>query len=516
MIVLRPYQSECVEAVFRHFEEHGSVLAVLATGLGKTVIGASVIQQWVSRGMPGRVLWLAHREELIDQAAQAIRSITGLRVSVEMGQSYADEGGFDPAPVVIASVATLARRRRRRRFRPERFGLIVTDEAHHAIARSYRGIYDYFHHGDDGAEIAGNPTIRHLGITATPRRADSLAMGKVFDAVAYDYSIEPAVQDGWLVPVRQAVVVVDDLDLSRVDVVKGDFAQGQLEEELTRKKVLLEMCHPIIRETGTQQALVFCVGVKQAEEMCDVLNDAKPGSSAWVCGETDKELRRRINADFKSGRLQYLCNCGTHTEGFDAAATAYVVMARLTKSLPLYVQCLGRATRPLAGTVDGIDDAASRRLAISVSAKPWATVLDFVGNATLHGESATISAADVLGGRYDDEIKQYAKKRLTESGNPAPIEEELDRADAEIALLREESERKARIVAEVDYRVRYLDGGSAGPAREHDAGRRGEPATHKQVWKLVSLGVRRHVAERYSKRQAGAVIDSLLRKRGER
>ena len=513
-MILRPYQSDCVESVFRSFSDVRSVLAVLATGLGKTVIGGAVIREWFHREMPGRVLWLAHREELIDQAATAIRSITGLPVSVEIGQSVSDEFGFAPSPVVIASVQTMARGRRRRRFRPELFGLLVTDEAHHATARSYRGVYDYFRTGDEEHRIGGNPDVRHLGITATPRRSDNLAMGKVFDAVAYDYGIEPAVADGWLVPVRQAVAVVDDLDLSRVRVVAGEFSQGQLEQELTRKKVLLQMAHPIIRESGQQRALVFCVGVAQSEAMCETLNDAKPGSAAWVSGETPSDERKHTVSLFRAGKLQFLCNCGVFLEGFDAPATSLVVMARPTKSLPLYVQMLGRATRPLPGVVEGLDSAEARKLAIGVSAKPHATVLDFVGNAQIHGQSATVSAADVLGGKYDEETKQYTKKRLEESESPASIQEELERSDAELALLREEAGRKARIVAEVDYRVRYLDTDASGPVRENEAGYRLIPATAKQVWKLVSLGVARHKAERLTKQQARGFIGRLLEQQG--
>lgn len=504
MISLRSYQAECVDAVYRAFGEHGSTLAVLATGLGKTVIGGAVIRQWTN----GRVLWLAHREELIQQAAAAIRSIADCAVSVEMGQSYADEYGFNTSPVVIASVPTMARERRRKRFRPERFGLIVTDEAHHAVARSYRQVFDYFREG--------NPSIRHLGITATPRRADDLAMGQVYESVCYDYGIESAVADGWLVPVRQAIATVAELDLSRVKVVGGDYSPGQLERLLTdsERKIVLKMVHPVVEKVGDAQALIFCVGVLQSELICSALNDRKPGRAAWVSGETDKEERRRIVEDFKAGRVQFLCNCGCFTEGFDAPATSWVVMARPTKSLSLYVQCLGRSTRPLPGTVEGIGNAAARKAAIALSPKPWANVLDFVGNVQRHGESATVTVADVLGGKYADAVREYARKRLEESGNPAAIEGELDRAEAEIDLLNEEEERRARIVAEVDYSIRYLDGQGVGPRREVEAGQRGEPATSKQVWKLVSLGVARHKAERCSKAQARGWIGRLLAEQG--
>lgn len=510
---LRPYQAECIDSVFRSFVDHRSVLAVLATGLGKTVIGANLIREWIARGWFGRVLWLAHREELIEQAAQAIRTWAGVDVSVEMGQSYADHYGFKPPPVVLASVPTLARARRRRRFRPEQFGLIITDEAHHATARTYRAIYHYFRHGD-GDGIPGNAECRHLGITATPKRSDNLAMGRVYDFVAYDYGIEPAVQDGWLVPVRQAVVVVADLNLSRVKVVAGDYSPDQLERELVRDKILHQMAAPSVELIGDRQALFFCCGVHQAKCLDEVLRGYRPGSSAFVSGETDSEKRREIVRSFREGQLQYLCNCGVFLEGFDAPATAFVVMARPTKSLPLYVQMLGRATRPLPGTVEGHADAGARKASIAASAKPSATVIDFVGNAQRHGEFATVSAADVLGGDYSDEVKQYAKSALADAAGSRPIEDALDRAEAEIELLREEEERKARVVAEVDYRVRYLGDGASGPVREHRPQQRGEPATAKQIGMLVFLGVPRHKAERVTKQQARGWIGKLMQEKG--
>lgn len=514
-MIFRPYQSECVDAVLRDFASHRSVLAVLATGLGKTVIGSALILEWLRESGRGQVLWIAHRKELIEQAVDTIHQVTGLDVAVEMGQHCADLNNLWSSPVVVGSVQTLSRDRRLRRFRPERFGLLVTDEAHHAVASTYRKVYRHFREGNPEWEIVGNTAIRHLGITATPKRSDDLAMGRVFDHVAFSYEIEPAVRDGWLVPVRQAIVMVEDLDLSKIRTIGGDYQQDELEEVVTRRKVLLQMAQPAIEQSGEKPALFFCVGVKQSEMMCEVLRDRKPGSAAWVSGETEKSERKQIIEDFRAGRLQYLCNCGVLLEGFDAPIASTVVMARPTKSLPLYVQMLGRATRPLPGTVEGLADAAARKTAIAHSAKPWATVLDFVGNATLHAHSATVSAADVLGGNYGDAVKQYAKRNLQSNGNPVGVEESLERADAEVALLLEEQDRRARIVAEVDYRVRYLDRPESGPVREQQAGRRGEPATAKQVWKLIHLGVSRLTAEGYTKRQASAVIDKLLRKRGE-
>jgi hypothetical protein len=145
---------------------------VLPTGCGKTVVFAHIIKQFGSRG---RALVVAHREELIDQAAAKIQAVTGEVPDIEMADRHADVHMFRRAGVVVASVQTLLSDKRLHKFRPEDFTLIVTDEAHHATASSYRRIYDYF---------AQNPKCQHVGVTATPDRADEEALGQIYDSVA--------------------------------------------------------------------------------------------------------------------------------------------------------------------------------------------------------------------------------------------------------------------------------------------------------------------------------------------
>lgn len=507
-MILRPYQAECIERVLIDFAlGKRSVLAVLATGLGKTVIGSGLIDIWGKRFPGQRVLWLAHREELIEQAAEAIEALTGESVAVEMAQRRSDEHSFMPARVVVSSVQTMSRHSRQRRFDPRQFGLIVTDEAHHAIARSYRGIYHYFRHGNEDILRFGNPDICHLGITATPNRSDNLAMGKVFDSEAFKFGINDGIREGWLVPFEQQTAIIDSLDYLNIREVAGDLDPGQLEAELTKDGIIQKMVLPTFREAGSRPALYFCVGVKQARDTAAVINGYRPGSAAFVSGETPKDERKRIIHDYKSGQIQFLCNCGVFLEGFDAPATALVVMGRPTKSLSLYVQMLGRGTRPLKGTVEHYETAAERRAAIAASAKPFMTVLDFVGNANLHGEHCTVNAVDVLGGDYGEPVTSYAKKVIEKEKDPAKVQELLDRSQAELDLLREEEERRV-LKARVEYRLRTV-GTDAGPVRETAPGSNRHMATDKQIWRLCKLGVSRAKAESFTKRQASVVIDKL-------
>jgi len=504
----RPYQDQCVGRVFEVLGVHRSALVVMATGLGKTVVFSHVAGRWPS----GRVLVLVHREELAAQAGQKLEAVTGEAPSLEMGDSRDRPTFAGRSKVVVASVQTLSRPERLARFDPAAFGLVIIDEAHHAVASSYREVVRHFQ---------ANPDSRLLGVTATPRRADELAMGQVFECVAFDYGIEPAIADGWLVPVRQQVVKVEGLDFSDVRKTAGDLNGADLERVLTAEGPLHRMAVPTVELAGDRPALVFCVNVEHAKLMSAVIDRYKQGASAWLSGQTDPEVRRRTVEAYRKGDLQFLCNCNLFLEGFDAPATALVVMARPTLSLALYTQVLGRGTRPLPGVVDGLDDPAARRAAVAASGKPWMTVLDFVGNS---GRHKIVQAADVLGGKWGTPVRCRAKELAAEDadeGRPAAaVEELLDRADAELAFLAEEEEleRRRHIKARAEYRTQEVSpfGGAGAAVMAAAPARPQEPATEKQRRYLVRLGVPWEESADWTKRRAGAEIDWRLKRQQQR
>jgi superfamily II DNA or RNA helicase len=497
---LRPYQRDCVEAVRAELGRCDSTLVEAATGTGKTVIFTHV-----AAGVAGRVVVVAHRDELIRQAVEKLTAVTGEPPGVEMGEERVDEQALFRKPkVVVTSVQTMSRPARHARFDPAEFGLVIIDEAHHVVAGTYRRVIDHFR---------TNPACKVLGVTATPRRADDLALGQVFESVAFSYGIVPAVDDGWLVPVTQQCVKVEGLDFSQVKTLAGDFAEGELDEILTQEAVLHKVAAPTVDLAGDRPALVFCCSVKHAELMSAVLNRYKPQSSRWLSGASSKEERHATVDDYKAGRVQFLCNCGLFLEGFDAPGTAAVVMARPTKSIVLYAQVLGRGTRPLPGVVDGLGTPQERRAAIAASPKPGMLALDFVGNA---GRHKIVTAVDVLGGRYGIPVREYARQTVSEENRPAPTAEALDRAEAELDLIEEERERRRRVVARAEYRTREVspfDARQAAAAAGVRGAPRGPAATDKQVRYLLRLGVRRETAQGYTKRQASAVIDKLLASR---
>jgi superfamily II DNA or RNA helicase len=440
---LRPYQEKAVEGIAEKLSANRSTVAVLATGLGKTVIFAKAIE--LGLRMPGRrAIVLAHREELIHQAAAKVEAVTGIKPDIEMGDYRAVEDGFTRSPVVVSSIQTQVAGkgewRRMHRFRNDHPWMVVVDECHHAVSSSYTKVIDHY---------MANPQSRLLGVTATPDRLDNKALGKVFETVAFQYDVADGIRDGWLVPIRQRFVTCDHLDLSSARTSGGDFQLNDLEEAL--EKSLQEMVVPMVRIVGDRRTLVFAATVHHAERIAEIINrpGMQTGRAEIVCGKTPEEQRARVFREFGEGKLQYLVNVAVATEGWDDPAmdgrgVQVIAMMRPTKSRALYCQMLGRGTRTLPGTIDGIEDAEDRRAAIGMSAKDHMLALDFLGNC---GRHTLVHAGDVLGGDMEDRVsRRYARKAEKDAvEEEIDVLAELDRAKADEAKAAE-ARRRAHVV----------------------------------------------------------------------
>jgi hypothetical protein len=224
-------------------------------------------------------------------------------------------------------------------------------------------------------------------------------------------------------------------------------------------------------------------------------------------GQPRSEIIRR----YKEGKIQFLVKYGIATEGFDAPNTAFVVMGRPTKSLLVSTQMLGRCTRPLPNIVDGLPTAEERKDAIKVSAKPYATVLDFVGNSKIQ----VVTATDVLGGNYDVDVRNAADEIIGARGTGNALDA-LAKARASLLLEAEEARRRpirnAVQATHLNYHLRDVDAFGPAPSRTSPRIRRGG-ATDAQIAVLVNLGVEQERAAGYSKKQAGVVIDKLRAQR---
>jgi superfamily II DNA or RNA helicase len=323
----------------------------------------------------------------------------------------------------------------------------VVDEVHHSTASSYRAVLEHF---------KNNGALKILGITATPERSDNEALGQIFESVAFDYPVLSAINDGWLVPIQQQLIDIQGLDFSHVRTTAGDLNAGDLAAVMEAERNLYGVCDATMRELGNKKAIMFCVSVKQAETACSILNRYRAGVSQWASGKTPRDERRAIMKAFSEGSYQILVNCALVDEGFDIPDASLLVDAYPTKSKLRYQQRLGRIMRPLPGIVDSVHENTLRRQAISNSAKPLATVMDFTGNA---GRHKLVHAVDILGGKISERTRQLIERKLRQSGRPEKIDElvlEAERKEEE-ERRRAEAARKARLTGKARYTMRMIN-----------------------------------------------------------
>ena len=327
---LRPYQQEARTAVESEWEAGNSrTLLVLPTGCGKTIVFAKIAEDSVRQG--DRVLILAHRGELLDQAADKIKSATGLICSTEKAEQSCLDSASRWYRITVGSVQSLMRQSRLDRFDPDYFQTIIIDEAHHAVSDSYQRVLHYF----DGARV--------LGVTATPDRGDMRELGNVFDSLAYEYTLPRAIKEGYLSPIK-AVTIPLKLDLSGVGMQSGDFKPGDLDSALD--PYLWQIADEMKKYCANRKTVVFLPLIKTSQKFRDILNDSG-FCAAEVNGQSDD--RAEVLADFDSGKYNVLCNSMLLTEGWDCPSVDCVIVLRPTKVRSLYCQMVGRGTRLCEG-----------------------------------------------------------------------------------------------------------------------------------------------------------------------
>lgn len=334
---LRPYQQACLRSLA---ERYGAgvrrLLVSLPTGTGKTVIFSQFPKYF---RMKRRLLVLAHRRELLDQALTKFRAADPtLSVGVEQAGRAAGD-----AQIVIASVQTL-RGKRLAELNPEDFYLVVVDEAHHAVAPTYRQIFEHLGlMNDTGSKLL-------VGFTATPRRGDKQTLGEVFQEIAYSKGLDEMIRDGYLCPIA-GWRVHTEADLDGVKTRAGDFVESALAAVVdnTQRNELLVRAYR--QYASGRRCIAFCVNVAHARHVADEFLRAGLRARA-VWGAMPPEARSEVLAELSAGKLDVVTNCNVLTEGFDEPTVNCVLMARPTRSLGLYVQMVGRGTRLSPGKTD--------------------------------------------------------------------------------------------------------------------------------------------------------------------
>lgn len=471
---LRPYQQQARDRIHAEWDAgHTRTLLVLPTGTGKTIVFASVAADQVRAG--DRVLILAHRGELLEQAADKLRRATGLGSAVEKAGSTCLGSWFN---VVVGSVQTLQRTARLERFPQDYFGTIIIDEAHHAITDGYRRILDYF----SGAKV--------LGVTATPDRGDMRNLGEVFDSLAFEYKLTDAIKEGYLCKIMAQTIPLQ-LDITSVTMSGGDYAVGDLGTALD--PYLEQIAAEMARRCKSRKTVVFLPLIKTSQKFRDLLN-TYGFRAAEVNGQSDD--RRQVLADFDAGKYNVLCNSMLLTEGWDCPSVDCVVALRPTKVRSLYSQMVGRGTRLSPGKTDLL-------------------LLDFLWMTDKH---ELCRPADLV--CEDRTVARQMTEHLAETGCPEDIEEAAAQASEDVVAQREEAlakqleeqrRKKAKLVDPLQYEMSIQAEDLAGyvPAFGWEAG----PPSEQQTAALEKLGILPDAVESAGK--AALLLDRLNKRRDE-
>lgn len=405
---LRPYQETARQKVQEEWEEGKKrTLLVLPTGTGKTIVFSKIIEDRVKKGE--RVLVIAHRGELLEQASDKLYKSTGLKTATEKAEQTS-LGSF--YRVVVGSVQTLQREKRLNQFPPEYFDTIVIDEAHHAISDGYQRVLQHF----EDANV--------LGVTATPDRGDMRNLGSYFESLAYEYSLPEAIKSGYLSPIK-ALTIPLKLDLSNVKQQAGDFSTKDLGTALD--PYLEQIAEEMKKQCFNRKTVVFLPLVKTSQKFRDILN--KHGfKAAEVNGEsTDRE---QVLKDYEEGKYNVLCNSMLLTEGWDCPSVDCVIVLRPTKVRALYSQMVGRGTRLAPG-------------------KKELLLLDFLWHTERH---ELCHPANLIA--TDEKVAKKMTENIEELGAPIDLEQAEQQAKEDVALEREES--LAKQLAEMKKRKRKL------------------------------------------------------------
>ena len=471
---LRPYQKSARDAIHTQWDAgHTRTLLVLPTGTGKTIVFASVAADQVRAG--DRVLILAHRGELLEQAADKLRRSTGLVSAVEKAEATCLDSWFR---VVVGSVQTLQRTARLERFPRDYFGTIIIDEAHHAITDGYRRILDYF----ENAKV--------LGVTATPDRGDMRNLGEVFDSLAFEYKLTDAIKEGYLCRIMAQTIPLK-LDISAVGMSGGDYAVGDLGTALD--PYLEQIAAEMAVRCKDRKTVVFLPLIKTSQKFRDLLN-AQGLRAAEVNGQSAD--RKEVLADFDAGKYNVLCNSMLLTEGWDCPSVDCVVVLRPTKVRSLYSQMVGRGTRLSPGKSDLL-------------------LLDFLWMTDRH---ELCRPADLV--CEDRAVARQMTETLAESGCPEDIEQAAAQASEDVVAQREEAlakqleeqrRKKARLVDPLQYEMSIQAEDLSGyvPAFGWEAG----PPSAQQSAALEKLGILPDAVESAGK--ASLLLDRLHKRQAE-
>jgi superfamily II DNA or RNA helicase len=417
---LRGYQAEALAAVDERLAAGELRTAVvLPTGMGKTVVFSHLIARQLDAGR--RVVVLVHRDELAEQAASKVRSVSP---DATVGIIKAERNELD-AQVLICSVQTLARPARIEQIKD--VGCVIVDECHHAVARTWTEVLTYFGcFAVDTEEMYVDPAdcVPAIGFTATMYREDGRGLGNIWQSVAYEREIEYGIEHGYLCDVRGQQVTVDGFDLAQIAKSRGDYREGQLGNALIDcgagdviAKAYIEHATASGSESQAprfRRGVLFAPTVESAYHFADVMNEHGI-RAATIVGETSREDRALIYKQYEAGEIDVLTNAMVLTEGWDSPATEVAVIARPTQNPGLYTQMVGRVLRPFPG-------------------KTEALVLDVVGIAGQHRLQSltTLTKVEIKPGESLTEAQERAEREHADAAERGKIAKAHEAREVEL------------------------------------------------------------------------------------
>lgn len=471
---LRPYQEEAKQAIFDEWNKGiNRTLLVLPTGCGKTIVFAKVTEEQVKQG--DRVLILAHRFELLQQACDKIEQATGLKSAMEKAE-YTCMGSW--YRVVVGSVQTLMREKRLNGFANDFFDTIIVDEAHHVLSDSYQKVLEHF----DSAKV--------LGVTATPDRGDMRNLGQCFESRAYEYTLPKAIKEGYLSPIKAQTIPLK-LDLTGVATQAGDFKSSDLGTALD--PYLNQIAEEMAKICMDRKTVVFLPLVKTSQKFRDILNGIG-FSAAEVNGNS--EDRAKVLSDFETGKYNVLCNSMLLTEGWDCPAVDCIVVLRPTKVRSLYCQMVGRGTRLAPG-------------------KEELLLLDFLWHTERH---ELCRPAHLIA--TNEDVARAMTETLQDAACPLDLEAVEKQASEDVVAQREEAlakqlaamkQRKRKLVDPLQFEmsIQAEDLSSYVPAFGWEM----SPASEKQLKTLEKFGINPDDIDNAGK--AAKILDRLDKRRSE-
>jgi superfamily II DNA or RNA helicase len=470
---LRPYQQSAKEAIQGEWSKgNRKTLLVLPTGTGKTIVFSKLAEDCVRDGE--RVLILAHRGELLDQAADKLEKASGLKCATEKAEESCLGSWYR---VVIGSVQSLQREKRLKQFPANYFDSIIVDEAHHCLSDSYQRVLGHF-------------DSKVLGVTATPDRGDMRNLGQYFESLAYEYTLPKAIKEGFLCPIKAQTIPLK-LDLTGVGTQAGDYKTADLGTALDL--YLYQIADEMAKCCMDRKTVVFLPLIKTSQKFRDIL-ESRGFSAAEVNGGSDD--RDKILKDFDNGKYNVLCNSMLLTEGWDCPSVDCIVVLRPTKIRSLYCQMVGRGVR----LFDGKDDL---------------LLLDFLWHTERH---ELCHPAHLI--CESEEVAQKMTENIEEAGCPIDIQEAEQKATEDAVAAREEAlaklllemkHRKRKLVDPLQFEMSIQAEDLAGyvPAFGWECG----PPTENQVKTLEKLGIFPDQIESAGK--AGKILDRLSVRRME-